>query len=497
MQAYGAPPNVYMSPPPPASLPRDSRPLFVNDRQNGSRRSRAAESGGEGRSEHLTHQLAAMNLGSASQGRQLQQLSSSFQWRLDAPEFVPQSVRRQQEPDEAYQQSEQQKDQLQCFLWELVNWLSHLYMEPGNFEIISHQISSQMNCAVRCERDLTAVMDKFFEISMSYPHFSYHAARLCIHFNARFFAGREGTSGMFRRALLRRCQANVDARFTMLKDPALLSQSHNFVLFMAELYVQFLDDDKPLEALQNGLLLLMDELLKQPSDLSIKCCISALKCCGAYLQHYAPSELESLFNRLQKVVLTDELPQCVVSALESLIKARSQWEKNSLQILSPDEACDWAKSVAETSANIVLDQSDSAIYYGPDGVPLTNEESAFLAEADQQSGDEELIVNGVLSEDDIIAEAYEEFLEMQATKNKNGLVVPARQTTRKHCIFAARVTFPTKAFSRFSGTDRVCKFVLMQGEYPFVMVKKANNHIAIDRDGAGSKDLAAESFATL
>ncbi|KFD52165.1 hypothetical protein M514_07010 [Trichuris suis] len=416
MQAYG-PHNAYMSPPPPVSLPRGSRTSAVNDHQGGSHWIRYGEATGDRKNENLSHQLTAMNLSNPTEGRQMQQrLSPSFQWRLDAPEFIPLAVRRQQGMDEGPQQSEQQNDQLQCFLWELVNWLSHLYMEPGNFDIISHQISSQMNCAVRSERDLMAVMDKFFEICLSYPHFSYHAARLCTHFNLRFFAGREGASGMFRKVLLERCQAAVDARFTMMTEPTLLAQLHNFVLFMAELYVQLLDDGKPIDALRNGLLQLMDDLLKFPSEVNVKCCISALKCCGAYLQHYAPNELQRLFDRLHEIALIDGLSQCVVPALESLVKARSQWEKSSLQMLSPEEACAWAKNIAEKAANIVLEQCDSTTYYGPDGVPLTNEESEFLDEAEQQCRDEELIANGVLSEDDIIAEAYEEFLQMQASK---------------------------------------------------------------------------------
>ncbi|OUC47509.1 MIF4G domain protein [Trichinella nativa] len=324
---------------------------------------------------------------------------TTFKWRLDAPEFVPLAMRQKESTGTV---SVEQTNVMQYFLWELVNWLSQLYMDPAKYELIARQISGQLNCCVRTEHDLAAVVDKFFDVCMSYPHFSYQAARLSGHFNAQF-TGCPDAPDLFRKLLLRRCHAELENRSTLLDSDQLAPRLHNFVIFLSELAAQTEQGAAPNEFALDALLELLEELLARQSDAHLRCALTALKCSGAMLLRHAPDQTRRLFAAIDDRSFLQRQSSSVLFLAKTLANCRRQWEQSAEQLRSIAEACESARDVAESVANSLLDHSDG-VHYGPDGQPLTSEESDFLAEFDN-------------NEDLLMAEAYEKFLMMVNTNN--------------------------------------------------------------------------------
>ncbi|KRZ16165.1 Polyadenylate-binding protein-interacting protein 1 [Trichinella zimbabwensis] len=391
---------------------------------------------------------------------------TTFKWRLDAPEFVPLAMRQKESSAVGAAQSclataaaatttataapattapqtvsVEQTNVMQYFLWELVNWLSQLYMEPAKYELIARQISGQLNCCVRTEHDLAAVVDKFFDVCMSYPHFSYQAARLSGHFNAQF-TGCPDAPDLFRKLLLRRCHAELENRSSLLDSDQLAPRLHNFVIFLSELAAQTEQGAAPNEFALDALLELLQELLARQGDAHLRCALTALKCSGAMLLRHAPEQTRRLFAAIDDRSFLQRQSSSVLFLAKTLANCRRQWEQSAEQLRSIAEACESARDVAESVANSLLDHSDG-VHYGPDGQPLTSEESDFLAEFDSSVLDSSMNNNNnnnnnnngnnintntnnnngdnsdvVLSEDDLqLAEAYEKFLMMVNTKN--------------------------------------------------------------------------------
>ncbi|XP_067135414.1 polyadenylate-binding protein-interacting protein 1 isoform X2 [Centruroides vittatus] len=324
-----------------------------------------------------------------------------------AKEFIPRS-----QPPKSNEQEEFDLLDESYPIQELKNFLFQVTLCPEKFDRQIKFLTNVLNQWLTDEETLHSIVNIIFEESVHEPNFRYNGAKLCNHLSHHLISPSDVPK--FRSVLLRRCQEEHQRHKELAKTQDKNGYLRGFALFMAELFSQ-------LEVSQNnvkeriltlgiGLLEILDTLLKLSSSDHLKCACQILKCVGAHLEDQERNirsrsiSLDYIFQSLKNISESGNCKSDIKAMISSVLELRAHdWGRTSLPATS-------------TSVEPVVDSTrlNEPVFYGPDGLPITPEEALFLEsqrlspDYGDDEYDDDLYENDEM--DDVIQEAYEEFL---------------------------------------------------------------------------------------
>lgn len=309
--------------------------------------------------------------------------TSSLQNRLKANQGVP--IEEPQPPtfEEQYQEPEYFPTEEELGAVDLVENIANLLAEdPGNFDDFSEQIKNIFEEFYSSEYVMTISMELIFKRSTEDSNFRYMGAKL---YN-----------------LLDKLQTREQSLFRNLLDCKLSFQQTEFkeliehnqfevvcgtLLFLSELYMQL-----KLDSIGNTIIFGIDALLSiaprtRLSKDTIKSVCFTLKLSGYDLE-------KKFFDKMAKIFQKLNLFEGENAAITLLIQNILVLQKNN-----------WGRrdSVTSNTSNGFGDTpavgNDEPIFYGPDGIALTEEESNFLNSQNDNDSDYEF--DGMDQEEDL------------------------------------------------------------------------------------------------
>ncbi|XP_016845761.1 polyadenylate-binding protein-interacting protein 1 [Nasonia vitripennis] len=298
-------------------------------------------------------------------------------------------------------------------LIQLENAMRTLTMNPGKFDsLVAHlvdTISPFLDESSQCEQIFNLIIQQ----SINEGNFRYSGARLCTHLDTIALAGDRSTS-VFRETLIKQCkqkteeQAETWRQVTKHTDDV-EKKCHGLIFFLAELVTQM--EPAPASELGKLLIRLINTVLQNPAPSSAKNICQALKLAGQTLERDNSgnrTEMEQVMRTLSDLVIQGRVDSHVGRMVTSVSELRSgNWG-----VISSHGPLH-AENKQSSSAQVV----DDPIFYGPDGEVITDEESRFLEDLGEgELASQEPWEND--EEDDMIAEAFEEFLKFSQNNNK-------------------------------------------------------------------------------
>lgn len=281
----------------------------------------------------------------------------------------------------------------------LNNFITDVTCNPGKYDSSVKGICSVIKLNVKSDSTLNSVVDTIFSQAIDEPNFRYNAARLCNQLNTTVQF--QGLSSTFMDAVIQRTLRDFNQRDTLVIQNT--TGLRGFTLFLGELYSQIEMNDERIPSLAQCIPQLLETLLNAPSLENYKSVCQVLKCTGANLEDDEKKQNAGTTPLMDKVIKQlDECigiaPQDVQKLMKSVVELRS---KNWGRRASPSPVNNYAPAVPR-------DPYNDMVYYGPDGLPLTEEEQLFM-ESNQPESDGE--TDDLSDEmDDEIRAAFEEFL---------------------------------------------------------------------------------------
>ncbi|XP_011495384.1 PREDICTED: polyadenylate-binding protein-interacting protein 1 [Ceratosolen solmsi marchali] len=298
-------------------------------------------------------------------------------------------------------------------LMQLENAMRTLTTNPGRFDSLVaplvDTISPYLDQPRHCEQIFNAIIQQ----SIDEGNFRYSGARLCTHLDTVAPAADRPTS-IFKETLINQCKQKTDEQAETWRQVTkhtdeIEKKCHGLIFFLAELVTQM--ESAPASELGKLLIRLINTVLQNPASSSAKNICQALKLAGQTLERDSSgnrTEMEQVMRTLSDLVIQGRVDSHVGRMVNTVSELRSG---------------NWGVISSHMPLHIENKQSSSsqvdneAIFYGPDGKVITDEESRFLDDlAETEVGSQEFWDND--DEDDMIAEAFEEFLKFSQNNNK-------------------------------------------------------------------------------
>lgn len=188
-------------------------------------------------------------------------------------------------------------------------------------------------------------------------------------------------------------------------------------------------DSHPASILGKLLVDLISNTLKNPGPNSAKYICQSLKLAGQYLERDSTTnrqEIERVMRELTDLVTKGQVDVHVGRMVNSVQELRSgNWGRgvsfNDSVAVDVNPA-----NVPQQKLKQPSQQLDEAVLYGPDGMVLSAEERRFCQDLSSHDGEDWTPnmepAQQEEDEDDMIADAYEEFLKLAPNKNDNSNV---------------------------------------------------------------------------
>lgn len=299
---------------------------------------------------------------------------------------------------------------------ELRSFLSDVTFNPGKFERRVRPLTDTINM-VDDEDTLRAIVNIIFDESVRQPNFRYSGARLCKYLSNELTLSTE--QGNFRSLLLQRCSQEHKRREQLAEAEDGGVYLRGFAMFLAELFSQLEVSNQKIALFGEHLPALMKTLLEHPSSDNLKSVCQILKLVGVYLEDFGKtsnqdgsSQMDKIISTLKNLTGNPEIGRDIKDMVNSVIELRS---------------IDWGRTTATYNSDTT--SSDTSCYplnepvmYGPDGKPITAEESLFLHSqygCHSIDGEEyEYYEDNAFDEfDDDVEEAFELFLSEQELRH--------------------------------------------------------------------------------
>ena len=116
----------------------------------------------------------------------------------------------------------------------LYDAMYQLTMEPGRFDSIARQLTSDLNTAISDYETLESLAEIILENGINEPNFRYTGARLSDYLSLHLTVIIEGAT--LRQIIMQKCNREFKLREKMLKDDP--EHLRGFILFLAELFQQ-------------------------------------------------------------------------------------------------------------------------------------------------------------------------------------------------------------------------------------------------------------------
>ena len=134
------------------------------------------------------------------------------------------------EAEEAKAEEEQQHPSVTL----LYDSMYQLTMEPGRFDSIARQLTSDLNTVITDYETLENLAEIILENGINEPNFRYTGARLSDYLSLHLTVIIEGAT--LRQIIMQKCNREFKLREKMLKDDP--EHLRGFILFLAELFQQ-------------------------------------------------------------------------------------------------------------------------------------------------------------------------------------------------------------------------------------------------------------------
>jgi len=302
----------------------------------------------------------------------------------------------------------------------LYDSMYQLTLEPGRFDSIARQLTSDLNTVITDYETLENLAEIILENGINEPNFRYTGARLSDYLSLHLTVIIEGAT--LRQIIMQKCNREFKLREKMLKDDP--EHLRGFILFLAELFqqleIQVGAVVQRVAVLGDAIPQLLTTLAGRPDKENVKCIVQTLKCVGSVLDEEERNKpgntgatplMDKTLESLEAVAASPELDTGLAEMLQSVINLRkSNWGH------SPPGS---VAGAGQDSLPGVGTSSLDPTFYAPDGQELTMEEYSFLEEyglADDDgtmesqtwsTGDD----NGMGEE---MEAAFEEFLRTQS-----------------------------------------------------------------------------------
>lgn len=295
-----------------------------------------------------------------------------------------------------------------------------LTLNPGRFDSVKDRLVNNLKPYLEQPSQSQQIVTMIIQQSINETNFRYSGARLCTSLAAAAASSStQASASVFKDTLLTRCQEQSQSLSSAWQETTTHTDDeekkcHGLILFLAELVIQM--ESSLATALAKLLLQLISDVLQSPAPNTAKNICQALKLAGNTLESDGSSkkEMEQVMQKLSKLVTEGRVDHHVGRMVQGVNNLRNENWGNSV------------KTESDTNSTSATQQSDEPVFYGPDGNVLSAEESKFLQEIavgtpevdeydDILHGDAELENEEQKwddEEDDMIAAAYEEFLNI-------------------------------------------------------------------------------------
>jgi polyadenylate-binding protein-interacting protein 1 len=268
---------------------------------------------------------------------------------------------------------QQQTESEQIALDFLDEVVSKLNDNPGLFENHQKKLCELFGELTENHFVLSNVIEMIFEHSINEQNFRYTGARLCSLFDSLDLS----PNSTYRNLLVMKMEFQNTEQVPFMQNDQ--RRVRGTTLFLAELFVQLKrssDDSRKIVDVARFVLDSIMLLLTKPGPENIKCVCQTLKLSGYELQKEHPTDVEDAINQLKIIaeeqnIQTKRLIQSVVDLFYDNWGRKDQVEIEN-QIAST--------SVAQLPDQLPSNYNESAVFYGPDGQIITEEESSFLNE---------------------------------------------------------------------------------------------------------------------
>lgn len=314
--------------------------------------------------------------------------------------------------------------------------LTDLHTDPEDIVNISGQMIEYFNTQIFDDATLKEAIGCVIESALSVENFAYLCVRVTVLLHDNFSPAVENLN--FRNCLLSVLQSEHEkrAQTQIVKTPGTTPRLYTFVYVLSELSSNLLIDGRPMKVLSKALYEVLDTILTEPTDdANVRFVIQTLKSVGAHLETVEKDETNGQTPLMNQMI--DRL-ECIGTMPNSNIKENTKFMIRNLRgvrrhwaytaptpattatttavtptyndhpaVVSNDIAVNYGN--IQVPPSVVLDPS--AFYFVPES--LSAEEAAFFERECRAAGGGGSVSDNELatcSEDDAIADAYEEFL---------------------------------------------------------------------------------------
>lgn len=223
------------------------------------------------------------------------------------------------------------------YLYDIIKTLTR---NPGEFDELIYMLMNYVEPHFQDVEIVSRITATIFKQALAEQNFQYSGVRM--------LAVLDENCPLVRAYLHSLCEKELETAQNL----------QNLTLFYAQIYSQL-----NYELFGKCLLKALEKLPPSPDNVKYIC--QTLKLTGAKLEALDKDLINEIINQLN--YLCNSLPSSMSFLVQSVIKLRkSNWGQVDIQAVSPpSEPYEW---------------SDGPVFYGPDGVELTSEESEFLAE---------------------------------------------------------------------------------------------------------------------
>ncbi|XP_011304175.1 polyadenylate-binding protein-interacting protein 1 isoform X1 [Fopius arisanus] len=314
-------------------------------------------------------------------------------------------------------------------LWTAMQTLTR---NPDQFDDLIVPLVCGITPHLKSEEDTEAIVSTIIENCIRDSNFRYSGVRLCSHLDA-VETPSENNPSIFRTKLYGWCRQEKEMQMSTWPkgpehSPEHENNCHGLMLSLAELVAQM--DPHPASILGKLLVELISHILKNPGPNSAKSICQSLKLAGQYLERDSTTnrqEIERVMRELTDLVTKGQVDVHVGRMVNSVQELRNgNWGRgvsfNDSQAVDVNSASVGTQQKVKQSS----EQLDEPVLYGPDGMVLSAEERRFCQHLSGLHAGEDWIPPTETpqqeeDEDDMIADAYEEFLKLAPNKKDSSV----------------------------------------------------------------------------
>lgn len=261
----------------------------------------------------------------------------------------------------------------------------HLTTHPGNLDDYMKPVVDLLNEKQIRPTLVVEIVDILFNESISVPNFRYTGARICKYLSQLFTVNLE-----FRKVLLKRCEKEYLQREELIADPNTVPRLCGFSLFLAELFLLLEVDNNGVSEkyapFRSALHSLLELLLKNNNDQTVKCATQLMKLAGATIEDtrfIGGGEQQSfadIYETLSELKDSPQLNDTCHLLINSVLNLKAKNFDRVESAAQPTTSASSAAAATELSA--ANDLTNEPVFFNEKGEQISRSEAGYSAEDD-------------------------------------------------------------------------------------------------------------------